>query len=169
MTKLILSAALIDQFRAAKASSDPKSAKKAVWAAIRSAYGIPSYVKLGGEFDVGHAALGTLWVKDSNPRQFLQVNDLGRYINAVADGATAVPAKVSAPTAIASAARFAASDSSANDKTWHVVTRQELLDLLREGTPSGDDAGSLPDGFPTNLGADAVVLDSTSGNLYFRA
>lgn len=169
MTKLILSTLLAQNLRTAKNASDPKTAKRAAWSAIRSAHGIPSYVKLGAEVDPNAAGYGSVWVKDSNPRTFLHVDTQGRYTSSLVDGATPPPATVSAPTPVATASKFMVAGGSANDTTWHVVTKQELLALLREGAPSGDEAGPLPDDFPTNLGTDSVVLDGSSGCLYYRA
>lgn len=147
--------------------------KKQAWAEVRNRLGIPSSVKLGVNNISGSGDYRKLYVKGSVPRSYLvgafhggydRVIFTGQYSTDAAQAPTSAP--TSTPAAPATNGRFAVAGVQNSNTNWRVIPRSELLELLRD-EDQGDDT-DLPDGFPTNLGDDAIVLDPQTGNLYFR-
>jgi hypothetical protein len=159
-------------------------AKKQAWGEVRRRLGIPSTVKLGVNNVSGSGDYRQLYVKGSSPRSYLMGAYHGGYDRVVYTGQTTSTPTVAAAaqptqapvtpaptqaTPPATNGRFAVAEDAAQVQTnWRVASRADLLSLLRD-EDQGDDATTLPEGFPTNLGDDAIVLDPVTGNLYFRA
>jgi hypothetical protein len=160
MTTLKISASIASLFRAAAGDS---AAKKAAWSVLRDAYDIQGSIKLGCETDPASPNFGLIWVKDSSPRQFL-----------LADGDDAFSGRTATADQLASRSAAApvvgsllVADDNDDARRWKAVDRDDLLELLRDY-----DSGYtpvLPKDFPAGLGVNALVLDSTTGALYFRA
>ena len=79
MAKIVLNTNVINAFAAAKtkAVTNPYQAKqdrKSLWAGVREQFGIPQELKLGFD-DLD----GQLYVKNSNPRAYLQQTEFGVY------------------------------------------------------------------------------------------
>ncbi len=139
-----------------------KAAKRAVWADIRREYGIADDVKLGVELRNDHPQFARLYVKDSEPRSYdVPVTRIPVPGN---------PASQVNPPA--TNGQFLVADSGSTSAGWRMVSKRDLLDLLRDADEDGavDEVDTLPPGFPQNLGLgeDAVVMDR-QGNVYFRA
>jgi hypothetical protein len=192
MSKLVLNSTQIASLTAARTAYNPKSARKAAWQAIRAAFNIPAVVrKLGAEIDeMGDPNFGAVYDKDS--RKFLTVSPItGRYVAIgdevkplttptpaaapVADTPAPAPADVpvdSDPTVTPAVAatlgipRFTlvSTTPTANVK---VIAKDDLLALLRDMTDESK-AADLPAGAPA-LGADDLLVDNVTGDVYFRA
>lgn len=143
--------------------------RKAVWADIRAEYGVPPDVKIGVETSPTHPNVGQVYIKDTDPRQFILADGYGRYTagreTAPTDGAA--PATDSA----ASTARFVAIDPD-DDGTRRAlvkINKQELLHVLRGAIDTGEADFSRVnvklDGFPA-MQDDTIVLDNRTGDLY---
>lgn len=143
--------------------------RKAAWADIRAAYGIPPDVKIGVETSPTHPNVGQVYVKDTNPRQFILTDGYNRYTpqreTAPTDGAA--PATDSA----ASTARFVAidPDDGGTRRTLVKISKQELLHVLRDAFDMGDAqftvVSAKHDGFPA-MQDDTIVLDNRTGDLF---
>lgn len=72
MARITLTQDQINAFKNANNAFNPKSAKKALWAALRTQYNIPADVKLGFEDFAGTGyRQGDLYVKGSSPRNYI--------------------------------------------------------------------------------------------------
>lgn len=141
--------------RAARNAGD-KASKKATWRMIREDFraSIPDGAKLGVEIDDRASPyFRVLYVKGSDPRQYLQVS---------------VP---TTPPVAASNGQFVTVTPQVNgNMEWVAISRTALLDALRDMVDDVDYTPTLPAGFPANVASDdALVLDSNTGTLYFRA
>lgn len=162
-SKIIVSSADRLALKAARTAGD-RYARKSIWARIRTAFGIPTSVKLGVGAD------NALYVKGSDPRKWLTLDVNGRYNGAsTMDAATAAPVAQDAAPIPADAGRFVvAGTSNADTASYGSITVAALLDALRDGSfPDVDAVGALPDGMPAP-GDDQVVMDTATSTLYFK-
>lgn len=151
MTKLYINEEAAASLRNARARND-KAMKKTLWAGIRFAFGdsIPKGVKLGVDIDDnGTDVYRALYVKGSSPRQYLTapvVRDASNFI-------TLTPGV-------------------GEGLQWASISRACLLRILREsddGSVVFEESEDLPANFPAPASDDALVLDSATGTLYFKA
>lgn len=180
--KLRLTAYLNEQLEDASTSVTPKRARNAVFQQIREMHGIPGDVKLGvNRTEAARENRGVVYVKDSNPRCYIYVDDRGRYVGSAPDGAP-VPGGASDATVTPQTAPVngtpPAANGQANDRFavvqcgdggsgWCAISKSDLLEVLREGR-NGDEVRSLPPGFPADVHNDCVVYDKVTGTIYFR-
>lgn len=140
--------------------------RKAVWADIRAAYGIPSDAKIGVETSPEDPHVGEVYIKDSDPRRFILADAYGRYTERWETDNEGVPAPAPADTT----ARFTAIEAGdGNRRTLVKISKQELLHVLRGAYDTGDAqftaVGVKHDGFPT-MQDDTIVLDNRTGDLF---
>lgn len=152
--KLRISETLAAALRNARNAAN-KQAKKSAWSAIRSAYSqyIPSGAKLGVEIDDATSDnYLALYVKGTDPHTYLTMPDAAH-----APAATTGQFVTITPTA-------------PTGRTWASIDRAALLQLLRDDVDEQVTYDPvLPAGFPTPASDDALVLDSSTGTLYFRS
>lgn len=198
MSKLTLNTTQIAPLIAARSDLFAKSAKKAAWAAIRTAFGIPPSVrKIGAEIDeTGDPNFGAVYDKDS--RRFLLVSPITGKFSGLSDETKplpgAVPAAADTPALASDVPAAAAptadvpvdSDPSVtpavaaalNIRGFTVIRTQtnatvfkvtkEDLFYMLRDAPEARVAVTLPAGMP-EFGADDIVVDNATGALYFRA
>lgn len=140
--------------------------RKAVWADIRAEYGIPSDVKIGVATSPEAPHVGEVYIKGSDPRQFILADEYGRYTQQRETADEGVPAPAPADTT----ARFTAIEAGDDDRRTLVkISKQELLHVLRDAYDMGDaqftTVGVKHDGFPT-MQDDTIVLDNRTGDLF---
>jgi hypothetical protein len=177
MSKITLNQSDKDALAAARRAG---TTRKHIWARVRSQFNIPSSIKLGVTTE------SQLFVKDTEPRQFLLADSRGRYSHAAPDVVAPTPAasvgvqtSSSVPTpaldqGTAKASRFVTATPKAEpaDLGWAAVRVATLAGALSGSQCVDEDdhveLTSLPDGFPTDAPADALVFDADAGLVYFR-
>lgn len=170
MAHAILSVSHLAAFANANVSYDPAATKKRLWAEVRALFNVPTEVKLGFENDLDDPMCGHLYVKGTEPRVYL--NDDGTLDRSSQSGnepstpATPVPSNTPAQT---QPTGFMVSDSP-GEACWFSISKEDLLAALRDGDDPeafSEPVHTLPAGFPTNLGKDALVM-GRDGTIYFR-
>jgi hypothetical protein len=138
------------------------ASRKHIWANIRNALRIPTSVKLAVD------TARNLYVKGTNPRQFLIADGRGFYSHAAADQAPTVqPTQVqaAAPTLVNQAApSYRVIGGASAGRGLRFVSNADLIGVLREC--GMDEAAAVPAGMPAISGDDVVVADD---GLYFLA
>lgn len=140
-----------------------KDAKKGVFDAIRSAFGIPADVKLKVEID-DRASPDYLVLKDKTSGHKLLANALGKYAGRDIPPVTVPVAPGSTVPAAQTAGRFSVSSSGVK-----VINKATLMCLLADAFDDGDAsvAAGVPAGMPS-VPIGGLVLDNQTGDLYFN-
>ena len=168
MTKIAISTYQAAQLAAARRAGEKRTH---IWASIREMFAIPRSLKLGMATD------RTLYVKNTEPRQFLIADTRGRYANTATDAqiasANTVRAANAQPVTVATTPtpaqnQAAGSTVGGQSSPFRVLnpgtsTRQvlfisnsDLADALRN---SGyGDTVDAPAGFPADIGDTSVVM-----------
>jgi hypothetical protein len=153
MSKIIISQSYKDQLAAARVNG---LSRTPLWNSIRSAYGIPSSIKLA------MTCARELYVKGTDPKQFLHEYK-GAFVSAMAD--------MSAPVATSGIemSRFvvATTRDDLPQSDWSRVSVEDVLYTMRD-SDNVEDGATLPEGFPKGAGRDALIVDSATGDVYFR-
>jgi hypothetical protein len=160
MSKIIISQNDKDALAAARRAGESRTY---LWQRIHDTYRVPRSMSLAV------TCQRELYLKGTDPKQFLIADTYGRYSHTMIDTAP-VTATVQVPV---NASRFTvASQPLAVARTgWSSITVENLLDMLRNGSDLDDlfqDNPALPEGFPQDVDHDAVVFDTFGAALYFR-
>lgn len=174
MTKIAISTFDSASLAAARRAGESRSY---IWKRIRDQFGIPANLKLGMD------TFRKLFVKGTDPRQYLIADATGRFSHSADDSISGVSLAVS-PTALwpfgqaateASVAvdsddsRFAMYDPGGNGDTgWVRVPLSAVVDAL-QNSDEAEHGVTPPAGMPLPLGDDAFVVDNDTDSVYFRA
>jgi len=199
MSKLILNTAQTASLVAARSDLYVQSAKKAAWAAIRTAFGIPHTVrKLGAEIDeTGDPNFGAVYDKDS--RRFLLVSPITGKFSGLSDETMPLPGAVPAVTDTPAPAADVPADvppaadvpvdsdpnvtpavaAALNIRGFTVIRAQteatvykvskEDLLFLLRDGPELRQAAGRLPAGLPQFGPDDIVVDNATGDVYFRA
>lgn len=144
--------------------------RKGIWSDIRRQFGIPTSLRLAV------TVARELYVKGTDPKQYLMASPGGAYSHTAIDtAATAAPAPDTKVTAVAAASRFVVAKNGHDGASWTRMTAKAAAALLRDGGGAEYDSddvtynATLPAGFPADAGADALIFDTSTGDVYFRA
>lgn len=150
--KIVITQVTKNELRAAR---EARRSRSTLWAGIRQQFTIPSTLRLAV------TAANELYVKGTNPKQYLICDLQGRYSHCAAD----------APKQAKPASRFVvAGEASKPTQDWKCIRVSDLLDALREGVAAeGEFVDALPDGFPSDAEGDILIVDSEGDYVYWVA
>jgi hypothetical protein len=156
MSKIAISSYDAGRLAAARRAGESRTA---IWAAIRSQFGIPSTVKLAMDNN------RVLYRKGTDPREYLIANADGLYSHC--ETATKAPGAGPVTMIESDASRFAVAGAPVADRQWYRIEAESVVEILRDHG-DGERAYALPEKFPENVGVDALVVDTADGYVYFR-